>query len=736
MENNLKKRKLEEDINASNEENGIDEQDRKKCYCGKEAPIQQNIKYLNTKKKLSLDLETRSLKCRTCERWIHLGCIRSKLEHVPLSGDYCYQFTCSDCHIAEDKSDLFIFSTKKWSDVSIIALYNVWLLNMIESHDSDIINGRKERNCYFKINDVIAFIDKNWNALCTGRERTKTWGATINSTISTRAGDNGGFYKGSSELDLELGLWSLASYVDLPQPYKDYVVPQTPTKTKKSKPVSEKKPKAPRENYDENPRFRHRGDEKPEEENWMWFPRNYDPAYFIQYIGKQILCPENSAKLIKIEKDGRTVSNEGGYRVARSSYGLFEGSCYFEVKLLPSEKEPSVRIGWSMRFGDVESPVGFDDFSYSYVSKSGKKYHKSILKNYGESFKAGDIIGCLIDLPPKEEKIPSGLIVSPQTKEQLIKNLLPNKGSKISFYKNNVFQGDAYTDINHGLYYPSVSIFTGSVEVCFGPPNTSYLPLGLTLDQFKFALDLPSLYPLPFNHIHLGVDPNSSLENANVDIHNNIDINNHNNINNINNNINNINNINNNIDNTNFIKTEFNGNNNIISNININGNDFDINHFNIHNVNTENYHNNNNNNNNNNVYLSPTSSLNAYGNFSNPNSFSESNNIPFNNNNNNNNNVYLSPTSSLNAFSSNNNFPSSFLQGTNPNTSTNTSNIFPSPFPDENNYPSIPVKQNIKSEAPSKDVSHQEKQNNHQFKVEENIFADEDFNIDFNIENN
>jgi hypothetical protein len=56
--------------------------------------------------------------------------------------------------------------------------------------------------------------------------------------------------------------------------------------------------------------------------------------------------------VIKIEEDGLTASNEKGYRMARSSYGLKQGTFYFEVEKL--NDLGNVRVGWAQEKSDSE----------------------------------------------------------------------------------------------------------------------------------------------------------------------------------------------------------------------------------------------------------------------------------------------------------------------------------------------------------------------------------------------
>ena len=49
-----------------------------------------------------------------------------------------------------------------------------------------------------------------------------------------------------------------------------------------------------------------------------------------------------------------------------------------------------------------QAPLGFDKFGYSMRSRKGTRFHQSIGKHYAEGgYKAGDYIGCLIELPDR-----------------------------------------------------------------------------------------------------------------------------------------------------------------------------------------------------------------------------------------------------------------------------------------------------------------------------------------------
>lgn len=145
-----------------------------------------------------------------------------------------------------------------------------------------------------------------------------------------------------------------------------------------------------------------------------------------------------------------------------------------------------VRLGWSTAKGDLQGPVGYDLYSYSYRSVTGQKFWRARGKPYGESYGPGDTIGCMIkitdtivekileqDLPKirkkKNEKWAKEVtIFSKKTDESQPQEIMV--GSEIIFFKNGEDQNTAFVDIIKGEYYPAVSLFGGAeCTLNFGP---------------------------------------------------------------------------------------------------------------------------------------------------------------------------------------------------------------------------------------------------------------------------
>lgn len=53
--------------------------------------------------------------------------------------------------------------------------------------------------------------------------------------------------------------------------------------------------------------------------------------------------------------------------------------------------------------GNLQAPLGYDKFSYSWRSKKGTKFHQSIGKHYSSGYGQGDILGFYISLPEDTE---------------------------------------------------------------------------------------------------------------------------------------------------------------------------------------------------------------------------------------------------------------------------------------------------------------------------------------------
>ncbi|CAN0125293.1 unnamed protein product [Ectocarpus sp. 8 AP-2014] len=196
-------------------------------------------------------------------------------------------------------------------------------------------------------------------------------------------------------------------------------------------------------------------------------------------------------------KDQLTVTGHKGFRMARATKGVSNGTWYWECTVLPPETtEGHCRLGWSLPAGKLQGPVGYDKFSYAYRDIAGSKVHDSHRSdNYGEPWGPGDVIGFFIRLksPTPEEIIDTvgassdsgrhgmtaasaaAALAAGQSPSELAATAASDTAAgdpfnEIRFFKNGRDQGVAYSAMKPGTYFPAVSLYMGgSVRVNFGP---------------------------------------------------------------------------------------------------------------------------------------------------------------------------------------------------------------------------------------------------------------------------
>ncbi|KAL3653353.1 hypothetical protein CASFOL_003034 [Castilleja foliolosa] len=173
------------------------------------------------------------------------------------------------------------------------------------------------------------------------------------------------------------------------------------------------------------------------------------------------------AEKVELSEDRLSASSTKGYRMVRATRGVTEGAWYFEIKVVHLGESGHTRLGWSTEKGDLQAPVGYDGNSYGYRDIDGIKVHKASREKYGDGgYKEGDVIGFYISLPGGASYAPSPqrlvwhkgqrYVCAPDAKEEA--KVVP--GSEISYFKNGICQGVAFTDLFGGCYYPAASMYT------------------------------------------------------------------------------------------------------------------------------------------------------------------------------------------------------------------------------------------------------------------------------------
>lgn len=208
--------------------------------------------------------------------------------------------------------------------------------------------------------------------------------------------------------------------------------------------------------------------------------------YRVSYPNAVYISLNDRSPQLKISDDRLSLTGDKGYSLARSTHGVREGCWYFEVKVDDLTAEGSAcRLGWGQDYANLQTPLGFDKFGYSWRSKKGTVFHQSKGTHFSEGYETGDVVGFLIELPAsnKASMVPPSYkdralirfknflhFEEKDTVEETEKQLSPCKGSKIVCYKNGVSQGVAYRDLYNGRYYPCFSLYrSAGVTANFGP---------------------------------------------------------------------------------------------------------------------------------------------------------------------------------------------------------------------------------------------------------------------------
>ena len=166
-----------------------------------------------------------------------------------------------------------------------------------------------------------------------------------------------------------------------------------------------------------------------------------------------------------------------------------------------------VRLGWGMRTGDLQAPVGYDKWSYGIRDIQGSKIHCSRRDDNwgGEEFGPGDVVGCAISMVSdgNEDSGETTATSANDSSKAATENNNDDQQQQpranenhIRFFKNGLPMGEfvitkgkrsggAAFIITDGVYYPAISLYMGAtVKVNFGP-HFIHPPRKLPTGMFK-----------------------------------------------------------------------------------------------------------------------------------------------------------------------------------------------------------------------------------------------------------
>ncbi|XP_046613675.1 set1/Ash2 histone methyltransferase complex subunit ASH2 isoform X1 [Neodiprion virginianus] len=476
--------------------------DNGNCYCGKER-----------------NLNIVELLCASCSRWYHESCIGYQLgKLVPFMMNYV--FMCKNC------SPTGLESFKK-NQAPFPQMCATAIANLLQMS----IKDREHRVVFHKDKDIIPFIECHWESMTTMPRRvTQSWHATIQRALLKDVGslftvdenNTDGQMFGLLVPDLTLikpnyEAMIKGGHLKVTEMGIQHVVPlsgglrgrnakrKLPGEGagtgpgKKGRGSDMTTPKLPAHGYplehpfnkdgyryilaepDPHAPFRQEFDESSD---WAGKPI---PGWLYRALSPStvLFALHDRAPQLRVSEDRLAVTGEKGYCMVRATHCVSRGTWYWEATIEEMPDGSATRIGWGQEYANLQAPLGYDKFGYSWRSRKGTRFHESRGKHYSPAYGEGDTLGFLITLPdsPHVTHIPNTYKDRPlvkfkshlyyEEKDQVpeaLKALKSLPGSKIVFYKNGVSQGEAFFDINAGAYFPTVSIYkSATVSVNFGP---------------------------------------------------------------------------------------------------------------------------------------------------------------------------------------------------------------------------------------------------------------------------
>lgn len=158
-----------------------------------------------------------------------------------------------------------------------------------------------------------------------------------------------------------------------------------------------------------------------------------------------VLNPLDTNRQILIDQANLRIAYNGAtFGNIRGTIGVTSGKWYWESVITSSGVISSV-VGIYRNDTPIASSFGANAYGYTYL---GNKRSNGIDTAYGATYTTNDIIGTAFDAD----------------------------NGTITFYKNNVSQGVAYTGITGGAFLPALSTNEGTVAMNFGQRPFAYTP--------------------------------------------------------------------------------------------------------------------------------------------------------------------------------------------------------------------------------------------------------------------
>ncbi|GLG95479.1 Set1/Ash2 histone methyltransferase complex subunit ASH2 [Gryllus bimaculatus] len=417
------------------------------CYCGKDR-----------------NLNIVELLCASCVRWFHESCIGYQLgKLVPFMMNYF--FVCKNC----SPTGLESFK-KNQAEVLLLKIHRALMKDVGTLFLCEEAAGENTLTLYGLLNPELTHIKPNYEAMIRGGHLKVTdMGIQHGGSVKGRSAKR----KFPGEQGSGGGKKGRGAEVNAPKlPAHGYPLEHPYNKDGYRYILAEPDPHAPfRQEFDES-------------SDWAgkpipgWLYRTLSPS-------SVLLALHDRAPQLRISEDRLALTGDKGYCMVRATHAVSRGTWYWEATVEEMPEGSAARLGWAQEYANLQAPLGYDKFGYSWRSRKGTRFHECRGKHYSSGYGEGDTLGFLIALPESSDikhiphtykdrplvKFKSHLYYEEKDRvAESLKDLKVLNDSKIIFYKNGVCQGVAFSDIYGGAYFPALSLHkSATVSVNFGP---------------------------------------------------------------------------------------------------------------------------------------------------------------------------------------------------------------------------------------------------------------------------
>jgi len=149
-----------------------------------------------------------------------------------------------------------------------------------------------------------------------------------------------------------------------------------------------------------------------------------------------LLALHDRAPQLKVSDDRLSVTGDKGYSLIRATHGIIlqylqcikfsgvisfdfhfhnyillyagisRGNWYFEAKIIDMPEGGAVRIGVGQAHANLQGPLGYDKFGYSWRSRYGTVFHQARGKSFCKGgYGLDDVVGFLVSLPEHNKEV-------------------------------------------------------------------------------------------------------------------------------------------------------------------------------------------------------------------------------------------------------------------------------------------------------------------------------------------